>query len=375
MSNEDRYVFIVEFFDQQASLFRKYQLTYFMVDKTLEMYDLKNRRMFLKRCEYPSVTIDDLFIGATVTIYSRQLKLVEYGDVFTRTRFESKRARTFAMIKPDVYTQMGKIIDAIYKNGFSIAQMKLIKMTMGDAREFYKEHEGRPFYDNLTQFMSSDYAVGLELVAEDAIQKWRSLIGPTNVETAKMQAPNSLRALFGSDGTRNACHGSDANQSAKRESDFFFSPNTRLGTTAILKNCACCIIKPHAVQAGVAGQIIDFILEEGFEISAMEMFYLDKPTSEEFLEVYKGVLPEYTALAEHLTTGPSIALEIRQENAVASFREICGPHDPEVAKHLRPNTIRALFGLDRVRNAVHCTDLPEDGTLECEYMFRILQDK
>lgn len=60
-----------------------------------------------------------------------------------------------------------------------------------------------------------------------------------------------------------------------------------------------------------SGQIIDWILNEGFEISAFQMFYLDRPTSEEFYEVYKGVVPEYTAMAEHLTTGPCLALEIR----------------------------------------------------------------
>jgi len=102
------------------------------------------------------------------------------------------------------------------------------------------------------------------------------------------------------------------------------------------------------------------------------MFNLDRPTSEEFFEVYKGVLPEYSALAEHLTNGPCIALEIRQENAVNNFRELCGPHDPEIAKVLRANSLRAKFGIDRVRNALHCTDLPEDGILEVEYFFNIL---
>jgi len=115
------------------------------------------------------------------------------------------------------------------------------------------------------------------------------------------------------------------------------------------------------------------ILSEGFEISAMEMFVLDKPTAEEFFEVYKGVLPEFVGMIEHMTTGPCIALEIRQENAVQSFRNLAGPMDPEIAKNLKPNTIRAMFGIDRIRNAVHCTDLPEDGVLEAEYFFSIMQ--
>lgn len=77
------------------------------------------------------------------------------------------------------------------------------------------------------------------------------------------------------------------------------------------------------------------ILEAGFEISAMEMFNLSRPVIEEFYEVYKGVLPEYLPLIEHMSGGPMLALEVRQENVVAALRELMGPHDPEIAKYLR----------------------------------------
>ena len=115
--------------------------------------------------------------------------------------------------------------------------------------------------------------------------------------------------------------------------------------------------------------IINTILEEGFEISAMQMFNLDKPTAQEFLEIYRGVLPEYIPITEQMTTGPCIVMEVRQENAVAQFRQLAGPMDPEIAKNLRPNTLRARFGVDRVKNAIHSTDLPEDGVLESQYFF------
>ena len=75
------------------------------------------------------VTIDELFIGSVVTVYSRYLKLVEYGDLFTRQRFESKRQRTFAMIKPDAYTNTGKIIDAIQQSGFMISKLKMTRFS------------------------------------------------------------------------------------------------------------------------------------------------------------------------------------------------------------------------------------------------------
>eukprot|EP00998_Keelungia_sp_KM082_P010270 NODE_6465_length_637_cov_70.931373_g6442_i0.p1 GENE.NODE_6465_length_637_cov_70.931373_g6442_i0~~NODE_6465_length_637_cov_70.931373_g6442_i0.p1 ORF type:complete len:107 (+),score=22.07 NODE_6465_length_637_cov_70.931373_g6442_i0:251-571(+) len=93
---------------------------------------------------------------------------------------------------------------------------------------------------------------------------------------------------------------------------------------------------------------------------------------EDFLEVYKGVVPEYQEVVEQLCNGTIWALEIRSENAVKAFRQFCGPHDPEVGKVLRPESLRARFGKDKVRNAVHCTDLPEDGVLESEFFFRLL---
>jgi len=250
--------------------------------------------------------------------------------------------------------------------------LKMVRMRKEDAYKFYKEHQGKSFYENLTDFMSSDYIVGMELVGRDAILSWRSIIGPTNSEKAREEAPNSIRALFGTDGTKNAVHGSDSNDSANRELNFIFGKEG-LKQIPKLSNCSCLIIKPHIIQEGHAGKIIDIILSQGFEISCMEMFYLDKSTSEEFFEVYKGVLPEYSAIIDHVSTGPIIAMEVRQDNVVNSLRALVGPHDPEIAKLLRPNTIRAMFGQDRVKNAVHCTDLTDDGVLEVQYFFELLQ--
>ena len=192
--------------------------------------------------------------------------------------------------------------------------------------------------------MTSDACVGMELVAQDAVKKWRQVIGPTNSTNAQRDAPDSLRALFGSDGTRNAVHGSDSVGSYRRETDFWFGgdePTMRpMQTTAVLNNCTLCLIKPHILKQNKAGEVIDFILQAGFEISAMEMFYVSRAVIEEFYCVYKNVIPEYLPIIENFSSGPIIALEVRQKDAVNCFRELCGPHDPEIAKHLRPNTIR-----------------------------------
>ena len=93
------------------------------------------------------------------------------------------------MIKPDAYLHVGSIIQEIQSNGFNIVNCKMVKLSKHDACQFYGEHQGKPFYDNLTNYMSSDFIVALELVSDDAIKKWRELIGPTNSLTAKEQAP------------------------------------------------------------------------------------------------------------------------------------------------------------------------------------------
>lgn len=110
---EDRFVFETEWFDAQADLIRKYLLTFYPTDGTIEMYDLKNRRIFLKRMK-ADVAKDSLFVGSIVTVYARQLKITDYGDTATRKAFARGKETQFALIKPDVYMHTGKILDSIY---------------------------------------------------------------------------------------------------------------------------------------------------------------------------------------------------------------------------------------------------------------------
>ena len=77
-------------------------------------YDLKNSRKFLKRISYPSIRQSDLYVGSVITINARQLKIVDYGDTFTRKSFARGKETQFALIKPDAYMHTGKIIDSIY---------------------------------------------------------------------------------------------------------------------------------------------------------------------------------------------------------------------------------------------------------------------
>lgn len=247
--------------------------------------------------------------------------------------------------------------------------MRMVKFTEQDANEFYTLTGNPPADPEIIKHITSDIIVGMEVVGFKAIERLQELIGPSNPEIAKKNNPTSIRALYAQNELKNAVHCSETSNnklvtSGQAELDFFFGSKERFERTAFLNSCSCLIIKPHIIQSCKFGKVLDRILAEGFEISAMELIYLNKSNAEEFFEVYRGVLPEYIPLLEHITNGPVVVLEARQEKAVLALRQLVGPHDPQLAKLLRPNTIRSEFGIDRVKNAVHCTDLEEDGGLE-----------
>jgi len=190
---EDRYVFYVEWFDSQADLIRRYMLTFFPRDNTIEMYDQKNKRPFLKRSEYPGVTLGDLYLGAKVTIHSRQLKVIEYGDVHTRKGMEASKSRTLAIIKPDAYNHMGKILSMVHANGFVVARLKMVKMTGAPITEFLSMGGKAVSQDDVAHY-GSDVIVAMELIADAAISKWQALMGPESPDQARSEAPRSIRA-------------------------------------------------------------------------------------------------------------------------------------------------------------------------------------
>ena len=109
-----------------------------------------------------------------------------------------------------------------------------------------------------------------------------------------------------------------ADQSAvQREADFFFSQKVRTeGFTAQLTNCALCLIKPHAVAQNFAGNIMERILDEGFEISAIQSYFLNRAQAEEFMQLYRPFIADFSHTIDQLVSGPCIAMEIRQENVV-----------------------------------------------------------
>ncbi|XP_054876177.1 nucleoside diphosphate kinase 7 [Poeciliopsis prolifica] len=373
---EDRYAFLTEWYDPTAALLRRYQLFFYHKDNSVEMFDLKYQRMFLRKTKYDDLHLEDLFLGNRVTVFSRQLKLIDYGDQFTANKLGSRIEKTFGLVKPDVLNKIGDIFELIYSAHLIVTKAKMTQLTWSQAADFYVEHQSKPFFNNLIKFMISGPVIAMEVTGDEAMCIWRTLLGPADSAAARQEAPQSIRAKFGTDAIQNVCHGSESLAAAARELEFFF-PSTvghSPANTAVCEDSTCCIIKPHAITEGLTGKILNSIHEARFKISALEMFNMDRANAEEFYEIYKGVVTEYPGMVTELCSGPCIVLEIQGADIPKSFRELCGPSDPEIARHLRPNTLRGLYGKDKVRNAVHCTDLPEDGVLEVQYFFRILDE-
>ncbi len=129
---------------------------------------------------------------------------------------------TFAIIKPDAVKNRntGKIYDRIMSAGFEIKSAKLLRMTKSQAEGFYAVHKERPFFGELTEFMSSGPCMVMALQKENAVEEWRKTIGATNPEEAEN---GTIRRDFATNIQENAVHGSDSDENAKKEIGFFFS--------------------------------------------------------------------------------------------------------------------------------------------------------
>ena len=314
-------------------------------------YDIKNRRPFLKKTKIPTVTMDTLHMGAVVTVYSRQLKIVEYGDSHTEAAFSLARQQTLCVVKPGAVHLAGKVINASQKSGFSVARVKMAQLSSAEASAMFGEASATE--------LSSGPSMGVSLVGDDAVSSFKAL----------------AKELVSSLGDC-VVYSESADAVASQTSAYFANaPACRLADTAL------CLVKPSSMDH--LGLVVDAVMGAGLTMTGASTFTLDRVDAVEFLEVYKGVVPEFAASVDELTSGPFVAIEVAQsgsgsngsENGVVeALREACGPADPEIARVLRPNSIRAKFGFDKVRNAVHCTDLPEDGELETHYFFKILQN-
>jgi nucleoside-diphosphate kinase len=130
--------------------------------------------------------------------------------------------RTFGIIKPDAVAAgaIGGVLEIVEKSQLKVIGLRYLKLSPEQAQAFYAVHKARPFYGDLVKFMTSGPAVVMALEGENAVVKYREVMGATD---SKKAAPGTIRAKYGTDIEKNAVHGSDSADNAKIELGFFFT--------------------------------------------------------------------------------------------------------------------------------------------------------
>ncbi|KAJ3290783.1 Thioredoxin domain-containing protein 3 [Rhizoclosmatium sp. JEL0117] len=273
--------------------------------------------------------------------------------------------RTLALIKPDVYpAKKDEIMEKIRADGFTVVVEREVQFDKEKAAEFYKEHLGKGFYEELTTWMSSAPIYAIVLEKSGAIKGWRALAGPTNSNKAREEHPESIRALFGTDGSLNAVHGSDSPASAAREIGVVFgsevSPTPDLQRTLAL-------IKPDVYPAK-KDEIVARIKQAGFTIVKESEVSFDKEKAAEFYKEHEGK-GFYEELTTWMSSAPIYALVLEKPAAIKEWRNLAGPTNSNKARETAPHSIRALFGTDGSLNAVHGSDSPTSAEREIGVVF------
>ncbi|KAH1178668.1 hypothetical protein KIL84_012370 [Mauremys mutica] len=204
---------------------------------------------------------------------------------------------------------------------------------------------------------NSGPTLALALIRENAVQHWRDLLGPKTLEEAKEKSPASLRSEYAVDSVPlNQLHGSASPGEAEKELEFFFPMEHTLA-----------VIKPTAVKEH-KDDIMQKVTNAGFIVSQMKETNFTHEMATQFYKAHEGK-PFFDQLVNYMSEGPSVIMILTKENAVEEWRQLMGPTDPDVAKESSPDSLRAQFAQDILRNAVHGSSNKEHALKSIEYVF------
>ncbi|CAL8127192.1 unnamed protein product [Orchesella dallaii] len=341
-------VFVTQWYNEKVEIEKRLLLSYYHFDGTIEMKDLDRQMPFLKRIKLENIKLQDLFVGNKLYILGRHLVILDYGDGITREYCTPLCERAFLLVRPEAVANLPCIIQRLEKC-FRIVYAKMARMTKEMAYELSKPDEGEEFHLKSIHSLSGKVVVAFFLMTEKAMEKLKNLVGEDlDPQECLLKNHQCLRALYGHD---------------KMMNGFYYSDTPE------------CVIKVDR-RAGI---ILGDIVASGFEITGLGVFWLNKKEAEEFYEIYKRIYveSEYWEMVDELSIGPCMAVELalkndQQSDPVDYFRQCTGPPDPDLARKVRPQTLRARHGLTKAQNAIHCTDLPEDAIPEIEYFLVIL---
>jgi nucleoside diphosphate kinase len=292
--------------------------------------------------------------------YGRLFTVLDYEDHVTRDALEVSRSEGLGWVTGGAVSHLGDVVSALSGAGLRVVHAKSMDLSPGDATTVLGSDE------------ASGFGVALKLLGSDCSAKWRGLCShpPGGIRPGSLHAgmDEAVSQVFEA-----TLPGAATASSVASESPLIASAAS---ATARMSGCSVAVVLPHAVASDGFGSLLQELLDgassRGLRLTAVGMRDLDEVTSEEFLEVYKGVEPSFREMASQLAYGPCLAVEFSGEDAVRKLREVAGPRDVDVAKRVRPDTLRARFGETPARCGVHVTDLDEDGVLESEYLFGVV---
>ncbi|XP_072300497.1 thioredoxin domain-containing protein 6 [Eucyclogobius newberryi] len=266
--------------------------------------------------------------------------------------------RTLALIRPEVARESrDEILNRILKAGFTVALQREVTLTEEQVRQFYAQHGNESYFPALLKTMTSGPVLALALAKVEAVQHWNHMLGPSDVAQAKVENPECLRAQFFVEGELiSPLHGSASIEQAQQEINLFFPRQHTLA-----------MIKPDAVEEH-KDEILEKIHSKGFAIKNTQETFLSKEVAEEFYKEHKE-MPFFSQLVHFICSGPCLLLVLSKENAVEEWRAVMGPTDPDKAKEISPDSLRARFASDILHNAVHGSSSAEQADREIQLMF------
>ncbi|KAG8000711.1 Thioredoxin domain-containing protein 3-like protein, partial [Nibea albiflora] len=271
---------------------------------------------------------------------------------------EERVERTLALIRPDIAREnREEILAQIHKSGFTLALQREVMLTEEQVRQFYFQHVEQDYFPALLRSMTSGPVLALALARTGAVQHWKNILGPPDVNKAKEESPECLRAQFAVENEPiNQLHGSASHEEAEREINFFFPKQQTLA-----------VIKPDAMEEH-RERILKEISGSGFSVTQLKEMVLSREMAEEFYKEHREK-PFFSQLVEFMCRGPCMMLILTKENAVEEWRAMMGPTDPEQAKATCPNSLRARFASDILQNSVHGSSSEQHAEEKISFIF------
>ncbi|XP_045909726.1 thioredoxin domain-containing protein 6 isoform X2 [Micropterus dolomieu] len=280
------------------------------------------------------------------------------GPVTEQDGEEERVERTLALIRPDAARKnREEILAQIHKSGFTVALQREVMLTEEQVRQFYFQHVDEDYFPALLRSMTSGPVLALALARTGAVHHWKNILGPSDVNTAREESPECLRAQFAVESEPiNQLHGSASNKEAEREINFFFPKQQTLA-----------VIKPDAVEEH-REKILEEIRGSGFSVTQLKEAVLSREMAEEFYKEHREK-PFFSQLVEFMCRGPCVMLVLTKENAVEEWRAMMGPADPDEAKATSPNSLRARFASDILHNSVHGSSSEQHAEEKIRFIF------